>query len=276
MVFITFPVEGLTRGSRAYALQRQHPISFTGRPLDIIRAADEIRNATQRLVSGIIVHTEKDAAGMMGLALLMEIFDAIDEDILICWNARCNVSTKHGDGECHILTEAKALSIYQNLARVSDASRYRGGGRNSDRFEPEFLDESRRYSGDDNNNNDQTTSTNTPQRVSSRGNGEGEDREDINNEARILRDFVFLSETQCADILVTQKWVQDRLWNLCFSHGLLSSQPKPLHPGLSFGYAQKNAEKALRLCRLLRISALEAHGVGIVSILLRYYMYAFH
>lgn len=271
---ITIPVEGLTRGSRAYALQRQHPISFTGRPLDIIRAADEIRNATQRLVSGIIVHTEKDAAGMMGLALLMEIFDAIDEDILICWNARCNVSTKHGDGECHILTEAKALSIYQNLARVSDASRYRCGGRNSDRFEPEFLDESRRYSGDDNNNDDQTTSTNTPQRISSRGNGEGEDREDINNEARILRDFVFLSETQCADILVTQKWVQDRLWNLCFSHGLLSSQPKPLHPGLSFGYAQKNAEKALRLCRLLRISALEAHGVGIVSILLHCYTYS--
>ena len=210
---------------------------------------------------------------MMGLALLMEIFDAIDEDILICWNARCNISTKHGDGKCHILTEAKALSIYQNLARVSDASRYRCGGRNSDRFEPEFLDESRRnsYRGDD-HTNDQTTSTNTSQRVllSSRGNGDGEDREDINNEARILRDFVFLSETQCADILVTQKWVQDRLWNLCFSHGLLSSQPQPLHPGLSFGYAQQNAEKALRLCRLLRISALEAHGVGIVSIRLHY------
>ncbi|KAL4782692.1 hypothetical protein BJX76DRAFT_280137 [Aspergillus varians] len=249
---------------RAYALQRQYPITFTGRPLDIIRAADEIRNAaTQRLVSGIIVHTEKDAAGMMGLALLMEIFDAIDEDILICWNARCNVS--NNNGKCQILTEAKALSIYHNLARVSDVSRYKYNSRNNDRFDPDFDAARDEHDRDMNMNNRQTTHT---QYLSS--------REELDNEARTLRDFLCLSETQCADILVTQRWVQDRLWNLCFSHGLLfptqiqtqdQSQPQsqPQHPELSFGYAQENAEQALQLCRLLRISAIEAHGVGIIE-----------
>ncbi|KAL2865247.1 CeGAL family transcription factor [Aspergillus lucknowensis] len=221
---------------RAYALQRQHPISFTGRPLDVIRATDEIRNATQRLVSGIIVHTERDAAGMMGLALLMEIFDAIDEDILICWNARCNVS--RNSGKCQVLTEEKALSIYRNLARVSDGSRYRYNRRENDRFDPDEHDPGvplTRY-------------------------------DDLDDEIRTLRDLLFLSETQCADILVTQKWVQDRLWNLCFSHGLLSNSPDPETPELSFQYAVQNAERTLRLCRSLRISAIEVHGVGIAQI----------
>ncbi|RDW93883.1 CeGAL family transcription factor [Aspergillus mulundensis] len=163
---------------RAYALQRQHPISFTGRPSDIIRAADELRNATQRVVSGIIVHTEKDAAGMMGLSLLMELFDAIDEDILICWNARCDVSS--GNGRCQVLTEAKALSIYRNLARVSDVTRY--SGRKSDHFD--FSDSDRDYEKDKQNS------------------GQNGSRE--LSESRALRDF--LSETQCADILLTQKW----------------------------------------------------------------------
>lgn len=49
-----------------------------------------MNNATQRLVSGIIVHNEKDAAATMGLTLLMEIFGAIDEEILVCWNSRCS------------------------------------------------------------------------------------------------------------------------------------------------------------------------------------------
>ncbi|KAL3470262.1 hypothetical protein BJX99DRAFT_251349 [Aspergillus californicus] len=218
---------------RAYALQRQHPITFTGRPLDIIRAADEIRNATQRLVSGIIVHTEKDAAGMMGLSLLIEIFNAIDEDILICWNARCNVSS---NGKCQILTEAKALSIYHNVARVSHASRYNN---KSDHFNP-----------DPNSDLDQTSHATTQHGLAEL------------DEARMLRDF--LSETQCADILLTQKWVQDRLWNLCFSHGLLQINHAE-YQELSFRYALDNAQRTLTLCRLLRISAIEAHGVGIIE-----------
>ncbi|KAL4984316.1 hypothetical protein BDW68DRAFT_180750 [Aspergillus falconensis] len=222
----------------AYALQRQHPITFTGRPSDVIRAADEIRNATQRVVSGIIVHTEKDATAMMGLSLLMEIFDAIDEEILICWNARCNASSSNG--MCQILTEVRALSIYRNLARVSDVTRYKDRGHGHDRFD--FSD----------SDQDPDESENSGQ------NGSRE-----LSESRALRDF--LSETQCADILVTQKWVQDRLWNLCFSHGLLQLDPGPDCRQLGFGYALENAQRALKLCRLLRISAIEAHGIGIIE-----------
>ncbi|KAL4998784.1 hypothetical protein BDV10DRAFT_194117 [Aspergillus recurvatus] len=227
---------------RAYALQRQHPITFTGRPSDVIRAADEIRNATQRVVSGIIVHTEKDATAMMGLSLLMEIFDAIDEEILICWNARCNASCSNG--RCQILTEARMLSIYRNLARVSDLTRYNDPGHGHDRFD--FSDSD--LDPDESDNSGQKGSREL-------------------SESRALRDF--LSETQCADILVTQKWVQDRLWNLCFSHGLLRLDPGPDCPQLGFGYAMENAQRALRLCRLLRISAIEAHGIGIRTIRLQ-------
>jgi hypothetical protein len=187
------------------------------------------------------VHTEKDAAGMMGLSLLMELFDAIDEDILLCWNARCNVST--GSGKCHILTRAKALSIYQNLVRVSDTTRYNGKNNDHDYF--------------DLSDSDVDSAQN---RYENKGR-QNELRE--LNETIILRDS--LSETQCADILLTQKWVQDRLWNLCFSHGLLHLHPGPDHE-LGFGYAFENAQSALRLCRSLRISAIEAHGVGIVSL----------
>lgn len=181
---------------------------------------DFLHNATHSLVSGIVVHNEKDAAGMMGLALLMEIFDSIDEEILTCWNSRCNASA----GKCQILTANRVLDIYQNLARVSNSSRYNS----NDWFDPE--------------------STNS--------NITGEE-----NATKTLGSF--LTETQCADVLISQKWVQDRLWNLSLSHGLLHLQSE--HMELQFSYAFHNAEKTLELCKTLRISAMEAHGIGIVS-----------
>ncbi|OKL55954.1 hypothetical protein UA08_08603 [Talaromyces atroroseus] len=204
---------------RAYALQRRHSITFTGRPKYTMRATDDfLYNATHSLISGIIVHNEKDAAGMMGLALLMEIFDAIDEEILICWNSRCDAS----NGKCHVLSESKVLSIYRNLARVSDSSRYTS----NDWFDP-----------------DHSHAT------------------DLDNATKILGSF--LTETQCADVLISQKWVQDRLWNLCLSHGLL--KPQSEHSELRSSYAFHNAEKTLELCKTLRISAMEAHGIGIIE-----------
>ena len=131
------------------------------------------------------------------------------------------------NGKCQILTEAKALSIYHNLARVSNSSRYKNS---NDWFDPDHL---RAADLDDNNNATKTLGS-------------------------------FLTETQCADVLISQKWVQDRLWNLCLSHGLL--QPQSEHDELRFSYAFHNAERTLGLCKTLRISAMEAHGIGIVSI----------
>ncbi|KAL2838179.1 hypothetical protein BJY01DRAFT_258100 [Aspergillus pseudoustus] len=242
---------------RAYALQRQHPLTFTGpSPHEIIRsAAEEIRTCTtHRLdISGIIVHTEKEAEGMLGLSLLMEILDAIDEEILICWNSRCTTSTGNGDAKCRILTEAKVLSIYRNLAKLGSGSgRYGRSKKKSDDYFELDSDQNGDYS-----HAREVTTTVHPDSTSTEL-----------HSTKTFRNF--LSETQCADILLTRKWVQDRLWNLCYTHGLLRHEhgptdPETGHSELSFGYALVNASRTLELCRLLRISAIEAHGVGIIE-----------
>lgn len=196
-----------------------------------------MNNTTRRLVSGIIVHNEKDAAAMMGLTLLMEIFDSIDEAIIVCWNSRCSIITT---GKCQTLIESKAISIYRSLARVSNVSRYLQR-KNKDHF----IVDSDPVLPDQNGSNENSPPFSEELKV-----------------VRVMRDF--LSETQCADVLVTQKWVLDRLWNLCFSHGLLRQYSEQQE--LCFRYAFDNGVKTLDLCRSLRISAMEAHGVGMVSI----------
>lgn len=176
---------------------------------------DFIHSATHSVVSGIMVHNEKDAEGMMGLARMMELFDAIDEDVIDCWNRRCDSS----NGYCPRLTKVKALSIHQNLNRVNQAERYRG----YDWFE--------RAKG-----------------------GRGE----TSNATFAMG----LRETQAADVFITQKWLQNRVWLLSSTHGLLSAHSE--HPELTFGYAVSVAETTLQLCQSLRLSSMEAHGIGLV------------
>lgn len=201
---------------RAYALQRLHPVTFSGKPGFSMRSVhDFLHNAAHSLVSGIIVHNEKDAEGMMGLARLMELFDAIDEDFVNCWSRRCDIQ----NGFCQTFTEAKALSMHASLDRVSQAERYKG----YDWFE--------RAKGDRSDNN-------------------------------VLL-AMGLRETQAADVFVTQKWLQNRVWLLCLNHGLLRTHSE--RPELTFGYAVSVAESTIRLCRSLRLSSLEAHGIGHVS-----------
>ncbi|KAH1495513.1 hypothetical protein KXX65_001076 [Aspergillus fumigatus] len=202
---------------RAYALQRRHPITFWGRPGFTMRSVhDFIHNATHSVVSGIIVHNEKDAEGMLGLARLMELFDAIDEEVVDCWNQRCNVNS----GYCNNLTEEKALSIHQNLRRVCESERYKG----YDWFE----------------------------RTKS-----------VPGEVQSVQPTISMRETQCADVFITKKWLQNRVWVLCFTHGLL--RPVSDHPELSFEYAITVAVDALKICQSLRLSSMEAHGIGLVE-----------
>lgn len=176
-----------------------------------------IHGASHRVVSGIIVHNEHDAEGMMGLARLMELFDAIDEDVVDCWNRRCNIDN---NGYCERLTAAKALIIHQNLARVSLSERYKGYG---------WFERTKAAP----------------------------------NEAQAAHQAVGLKETQCADIFITQKWLQNRLWVLCLTHGLLG--PVSDRPELTFNYAIFIANEALQICKSLRISSMEAHGIGLVG-----------
>ncbi|KAJ5246909.1 hypothetical protein N7468_001892 [Penicillium chermesinum] len=199
---------------RAYALQRWHPVTFSGKPGFSMRSVHEfLHNATHSLVSGIIVHNEKDAEGMMGLARLMELFDAIDEDFINCWNRRCDIDS----GFCQKFTEAKALSMHNSLERITQAERYKG----YDWFERAKVD----------GNND--------------------------NNALLA---MGLRETQAADVFITQKWVHNRVWLLCLNHGILRSHSD--RPELTFGYAVTVAESALQICRSLRLSSMEAHGIG--------------
>lgn len=180
-----------------------------------------IENATQSVVSGIIVHNERDAAGMMGLALLMELFDAIDEDIIDCWNGRC-----HADkGRCQKLDESKVLAVHDHLSRVSDAKRYQS----NDWFDPDDEGLHRRESS--------ITKT-----LSS-----------------------LLRETQCADVLVTQKWLQNRVWHLCREHRLIKIHSE--RPELRWDYPISLAETTMEFSQSLRISSMEAHGIGLVSCL---------
>ncbi|KAK9477819.1 putative C6 transcription factor [Lipomyces japonicus] len=205
---------------RAYALQRCHSISFIGNSsFTMDRIEDLTQRVTCSLVSGIIVHDEKDAVAMIGLTLLMEIFDSIDEEIMGCWNARCGAL----DLRCEIFSESKALAIHQSFARVSDSSRYRS----NEWFDLDFS----------------TINSFSKEPI------------------KLLRSF--LSETQAADVLVTQKWMQNRLWHLCLTHNFLQVDSK--HPELCFNYAFYLAETTLELCRSLRISAMEAHGIGIIE-----------
>ncbi|KAJ5375371.1 hypothetical protein N7517_007377 [Penicillium concentricum] len=202
---------------RAYALQHRHPITFWGKPGFTMRSVhDFIHSATHSVVSGIIVHNEKDAEGMMGLARMMELFDAIDEDVIDCWNRRCDIS----NGYCQRLTEAKAISIHQNLNRINQAERYRG----YDWFE--------------------------------RAKG---GRSETSNVTFAMG----LRETQAADVFITQKWLQNRVWLLSSTHGLLSAHSE--QPELSFGYAVSVAESTLQLCQSLRLSSMEAHGIGLTE-----------
>ncbi|PWY78600.1 C6 transcription factor [Aspergillus eucalypticola CBS 122712] len=202
---------------RAYALQRRHPITFWGRPGFSMRPVhDFIHTATHSVVSGIIVHNEKDAEGMMGLARLMELFDAIDEDVVDCWNQRCNISA----GYCEKLTEAKALTIHQNLSRVSESERYKGY---------DWFERSKSTLGDNQGN----------------------------------RPAIGLRETQCADVFITKKWLQNRIWVLCSTHGLL--RPASEHHELGLHYAVSIAKETLDICRSLRLSSMEAHGIGLAE-----------
>lgn len=165
---------------------------------------------------------------MMGLALLMELFDAIDEDIVQCWNCRCDAANTNPalgiQGTCQRLNEAQVLAIHAKLARLGDVSRYQS----NDWF----------------------------------------DLDPNSHASRSLKDYLstFLADTQCADVLITQKWLQNRVWHLCLTHSLLGSPTNLGRPELSLEYASTLARDALDLCRQLRLSSIEVHGIGLVRV----------
>ncbi|OJD34150.1 c6 transcription factor [Diplodia corticola] len=72
-----------------------------------------------------------------------------------------------------------------------------------------------------------------------------------------------LKDTQIADLMVNEQWLQNRFWNLCLSHKILSPQAE--HPALQVFQAVTIAENTLRVCSGLSLSSLEVHGVGLIE-----------
>lgn len=168
------------------------------------------------MVSGIIIHDDKDASVMRGLAQLMDLFEAIDEDIVDCWNGRCDAA----NGRCKTFDRNRALAMHQNLTDAVNPQ----GNRNS------IWSSLYSFSA-----------------------GDGE----------VGASSTALSETQRADILITQKWLQNCVWHLCLTHNLLQIQPEP--PEITFQYAISIAESTLDLCGSLSLRSMEVHGIGLVS-----------
>lgn len=72
-----------------------------------------------------------------------------------------------------------------------------------------------------------------------------------------------LGESQRADISITQFWLLNRLWNLCFGHGLLRHNSDNVE--LQYSYALNIAMDAVVEIRSLNMTSLEVHGVGMVE-----------
>ena len=198
--------------NRAYALQRQHSIGFPGRPSFKIRFMHEfINNALSNKISTLIAHDDMDAAGMMGLIQLMQLFDGIDEDIVNCWNNRCQAT----NGICKTFDRLRALKIFQTQFDV-----YQSQTSGIISYYSLIRPDGKRMSISD------------------------------------------LKDGQQADVLITQQWLLNRLWQLCYTHGLLTLDSE--HIELRFEYAIAIASSTLEICNSLSLSSMEVHGIGLV------------
>jgi len=126
-------------------------------------------------------------------------------------------------GRCHKASERKVLGLHDQLSRVDLQRRFR----NYDRINLDGLKE--------------------PDHTGSIPTG-------------FASQFLI---SQYADILITQKWLQHRVWQLCLTHNLLKAES--YRPELHFSYAISLAESTLAICLSLSLSSMEAHGIGLIE-----------
>jgi hypothetical protein len=96
-------------------LQRHHSVGFVGEPSasthSLLESISGVADSADS--SGIVIQDDAEAAGMLGLLLLMRLFDPINEDFLRCWNGHC----KNDLGGCRFLNERTAVVIYDQINR---------------------------------------------------------------------------------------------------------------------------------------------------------------
>ncbi len=213
---------------RAYAIQRRHNILLrwtqeAGKPM----VDDMIRSSAYELLRGIVVYSEKDASAMIGLSFLMELFQAIDEDFVDCWNDICGAAY----GRCAKLDAQSIVTAHEKLTKANDRAK-------------ELCSGYDRLNLDDDADTPPTTKAKHSHLDILSGMG------------------VFRHTSQFADIVVSQKWLQSRVWRMAFKHDLLSTGSQCAE--LSYGYAVLLGEQTLEICQSISLSAMEAHGIGLV------------
>ncbi|KAK9236534.1 hypothetical protein V1525DRAFT_406607 [Lipomyces kononenkoae] len=85
---------------------------------------------------------------------------------------------------------------------------------------------------------------------------------EVYNDNNIVGDL--LSEDQIADITISQQWLHNRVWNVCYSHGLLKDDDFPYGcREMSISYAIDIARDTMRITKMFAMESLEVHGIGI-------------
>ncbi|KAK9384439.1 hypothetical protein V1515DRAFT_618072 [Lipomyces mesembrius] len=75
-----------------------------------------------------------------------------------------------------------------------------------------------------------------------------------------------LSEAQIADVTISQLWLHNRLWNVCYSHGLLGAQSNADSCWeMSLTYALDIARDTMRISKRLTMESLEVNGISIIG-----------
>lgn len=75
--------------------------------------------------------------------------------------------------------------------------------------------------------------------------------------------YLDCTESQAADLRITQQWLRTMLWQLCVSQGLVSSVAAD--NTLTFKYPIEISRDLLSMTHQFSQGAMEVHGVGLVS-----------
>lgn len=188
---------------------------------------------------GIVIQDDAEAAGMLGLLLLMRLFDPINEDFLRCWNGHC----KSDLGGCRFLNERTAVMIYDQI------DRHDLEGKNP----PSAAAAAAAVM--------KAPQSAVASSISSHAHMTAAERPPPPVPSWLST--AAATSSQQADILVNQQWLLNRLWHLCLSHKLLV--PQSGHAALSIYNAVSIAENTLRICQTTPLASIEVHGIGMIE-----------
>lgn len=81
--------------------------------------------------------------------------------------------------------------------------------------------------------------------------------------SEVLPAYLESIETQAVDLRITQHWLRTVVWQLCVSHGFVSSMATD--NAMTFEYPIEISRDLLSTTRQFSQQAMEVHGVGLVS-----------